>query len=244
MSKVSGIYRIDVGNGRFYIGSSVDLAQRKKSHLRNLKQSNHRNFRMQRCWNKYNFFEFTVLEYCPVESLLIREQQYLDKYKHDEKNINIALSASNPMLGRKHSHEARLKIAKANKGKKVSEKTRLNMSVSLKKRGLSFEHKEKIREANKRRIYTPEMRAEISRRNTGRIKSPETCAKLSASLRGKPKSAEHRKKLSMAAKNRPPYSDEYKIKMSMATKGKSVSAETRQRMREAWVLRRAKKEAQ
>lgn len=240
VKKVSGIYRIELGNGWFYIGSSVDLGRRKNSHLHKLRLSQHRNIRMQRCWNKYQIFDFIVIEKCDPQFVLSREQFYLDKHIDDEKNINIASVAGSPMTGRKHSPESRAKIGKAHRGKKLSNQVRLNMSLAFKKRGLSPEHKEKIRAANRGRIYTPEMRAEISARHTGRVKSPETCARLSTSLRGKRKSVEHRKKLSVAAKKRPPYSDEYKIKMSMATKGKSVSAETRQRMRDAWVLRRAK----
>lgn len=204
--KVSGIYRIDLGNGYFYIGCSSDLEQRSYMHLYELRSLRHKNIRMQKCWNKYQVFDFVILEICDVDNLTNREQFYLDKYFCDKKNVNIL-----PVAGRPPS--------------------------------ITEELKDKIRSANRRRIYTPEMRVEISRRHTGRIKSPETCARLSASLRGKPKSAEHRIKLSMAAKNRAPYSDEYKKKMSMVTKGKPKSAETRQKMRDAWVLRRAKKKA-
>ena len=203
VKKVSGIYRIELGNGWFYIGSSTDLEKRRYMHLYELRSLSHGNIKMQKCWDKYQVFNFVVIEKCDPEALLSREQFYLDKHFNDKKNVNVVLEAGRPPYP-------------------------------------TEEHKAKIRAANRRRIYTPEMRAEISARHTGRVKSPETCARLSTSLRGKRKSAEHRKKLSVAAKKRPPYSDEYKIKMSMATKGKSVSAETRQRMRDAWVLRRAK----
>jgi group I intron endonuclease len=239
MNKVSGIYRIDLGNGYFYIGSAVDLGRRKNSHTAHLKKSKHRNIKMQRCWDKYKIFEFTILEKCEIEFLLIREQIYLDKYKDNLKNINIASNAASPMLGRKHSAESRAKISKGNKGKKVSDEQRLNMSIAHKAKGMSFERKEALRTQNKNRIYTTELRAKMSASQKGKVKSPETCAKLSASLKGKPKSAEHRKNLSIAAKKRPPISEEHRMKLSMATKGKPKSAQTRANMVAAWVRRRA-----
>lgn len=239
VNKVSGIYRIELGNGYFYIGSAVDLGRRKNSHKSHLRSSKHRNIKMQRCWDKYKIFEFTILEECEIEFLLIREQVYLDKNLNNSKNINIALIAGSPMLGRKHSPESRAKIGKAHKGKKVSDEQRLNMSIALKTKGLSLEHIEAIRAANKNRVYTSDSRAKMSESQKGKVKSLETCAKLSASLKGKPKSADHRKNLSIAAKKRPPRSEEYKIKMSMATKGKPKSDEAKANMVAAWARRRA-----
>ena len=70
----SGIYRIDVGNGWFYIGQTANLIKRKSSHYRALKRKEHVNTIMQNCWNKYQVFEFTVLEKCDIPELLMREQ--------------------------------------------------------------------------------------------------------------------------------------------------------------------------
>ena len=239
VNKVSGIYRIELGNGYFYIGSSVDLGKRKNSHKSHLRSSKHRNIKMQRCWDKYKIFEFTILEECEIQFLLVREQVYLDKYTNSFKNINIASIAASPMLGRKHSPQSRAKIGKAHKGKKVSDEQRLNMSIAHKAKGLSPQHIEAIRTANKNRVYTAESRAKMSASQKGMVKSAETCAKLSASLKGKPKSAEHRKNISIAAKKRPPISEEHRMKLSMATKGKPKSDEARANMVAAWARRRA-----
>jgi len=240
MSKVSGIYRIELGNGWFYIGSAVNLKDRKNSHKSTLLRSQHRNTIMQRCWDKYGIFEFTVLENCAKDKLLEREQAYLDKHFNNEKNVNIASVAGNPMLGRKHSVETRKNMSNAQKGKVLTPEHRAQMSAAHKGKPLSPEHNAKVVAANKSRVWSDDLRAKLSAARKGRIFSPETRAKLSAANKGKVFSAEHRAKLSMAQKNLPPRSAEYRLKMSIATKGKPKSAETRKRMVDAWVLRRAK----
>lgn len=240
VSKVSGIYRIELGNGWFYIGSSVNLKDRKNKHKSTLLRLRHDNQRMQNCWNKYKIFEFTILENCVKHKLLEREQAYLDIYFNDEKNVNIASVAGHPMLGRKHSAEARKNMSNSQKGKTLSAEHCANMSAAHKGKPLSPEHSAKVVAANRNRVYTDDIRLKMSMSRKGRIPSKETCAKLSIALKGKSKSAEHRANLSKAMKKLPPKSDEYRFKMSMATKGKPKSAETRKKMSDAWVLRRAK----
>ena len=76
----SGIYRIDLGNGWFYIGSAVNLSRREAVHRSTLNHGKHSNIKVQRCWNKYRVFVFNVLEICEKSELISREQFYLDKY--------------------------------------------------------------------------------------------------------------------------------------------------------------------
>lgn len=240
MSNDSGIYRINLGNGYFYIGSAVFLERRKKNHIQKLRKKQHRNSIMQKCWEKYGIFEFIVLETCSKDDLLKREQELLDKHFDDEKNVNIARSASAPFTGRKHSNEAKKKISAFHKGKVVSPEHRRSLSESRIGKPLLPHHKEKVIATNKNRVWSEETRQKLSKSLKGRVVSKETRKKLSDASKGRVFSDEHRKKLSIQKKNRPPMLDEHRRQMSIATRGKPKSAETRQKMRDAWVLRRAR----
>lgn len=101
--KKTGIYKIlNKINGKFYIGSSVDVDNRFYCHKSRLRNNNHWNVKLQRAYNKSNIndFIFTILENCDSEVLLKREQHYIDTFKPW---YNIAKSSSAPMFGKKHS---------------------------------------------------------------------------------------------------------------------------------------------
>lgn len=97
MTLNSGVYRIELGNGWFYIGSAVNLRKREREHRSGLKRGKHCNIKMQNVWNKHNTFEFTILEECAIDDLIIHEQIYLDKHFNDEKNVNICSTAGSTL---------------------------------------------------------------------------------------------------------------------------------------------------
>jgi group I intron endonuclease len=79
--KKSGIYKItNEITGKFYIGSSKDIDQRFGEHRMMLNNNKHINIILQRSWNKHgaNNFTFSILEECPSEKCIEREQHYLD----------------------------------------------------------------------------------------------------------------------------------------------------------------------
>jgi group I intron endonuclease len=79
--KKSGIYKItNEITGKFYIGSSKDIEQRFGEHKMMLNNNKHINVILQRSWNKHgtNNFTFSVLEECPADKCIEREQHYLD----------------------------------------------------------------------------------------------------------------------------------------------------------------------
>lgn len=109
----SGIYQIrNLVNGKLYIGSAVNLYDRKSQHFSDLKYGKH-NDRFQ---NSYNFhgkdnFIFEVIEFVEDENKLIEcEQYWMDRfevYKRD-KGYNI-----NPIAGRPpNTEETRKKMSK------------------------------------------------------------------------------------------------------------------------------------
>lgn len=80
----SGIYKIvNKLNGKIYIGSAVNLSNRKSSHFSKLRKNKHFNNHLQNSFNKYgkDNFEFIILEECNVENLIEREQYYIDNFK-------------------------------------------------------------------------------------------------------------------------------------------------------------------
>lgn len=91
-----GIYKIvNVSNGKFYVGSSKDIASRWKAHITSLKAGIHHSRYLQASWNLYgsDSFEINVLEYCDEARLLEREQYYIDSLMPQ---YNISLVAGKP----------------------------------------------------------------------------------------------------------------------------------------------------
>ena len=176
----SGIYKIELGNGYFYIGSSVNLKRRKVVHKTDLRSLRHSNQKMQNCWNKYGIFEFIVLEECEISDLLLREQQLIDKHFSDPKNVNLAPKAGSP-LGVVHSADSRA-----------------NMSAAAQNR--SDEHRAKISAAQIGRICSAETKNKMSVAHKGIPMSDKTRANMSFAAQNR--SAKHRANLSVAAKKR------------------------------------------
>jgi len=50
----SGIYQIkNTLNGKFYVGSAVNIKQRWSTHISSLNKNNHHSGHLQNAWNKY-----------------------------------------------------------------------------------------------------------------------------------------------------------------------------------------------
>ena len=68
----SGIYKIENQITKdIYIGSSVNLNNRKSRHFKDLEKSKHHSIILQRAIDKYKIenFKFIVIEYCSVKDL-------------------------------------------------------------------------------------------------------------------------------------------------------------------------------
>jgi group I intron endonuclease len=101
--KNSGIYIIkNVINGKFYLGSSINLSKRKRTHFRDLKNNKHHCIYLQRAYNKYGKenFEFIILFNCSKEYCLEFEEYFI---KSLSPKYNTSKVANCPMGGRKHS---------------------------------------------------------------------------------------------------------------------------------------------
>ena len=125
----SGVYVIrNSFDSKIYIGSSVYIRNRWSSHKGELIKKTHHNTHLQRFVNK-NGFEcliFEVLEFCPIEDLLIREQFYMDKLNPSFNLRKVAESN----YGLKKSEDCKRKIGLAHKGRKQTEEHRRKGSIS------------------------------------------------------------------------------------------------------------------
>lgn len=103
-----GIYKIiNELNEDCYIGSSIKVKNRWSRHKKDLKKGNHHSIILQRAVNKYGLenFKFLLLETCPIEILIEREQYYLDLEKP---KYNMSPTAGS-CLGCKQSEEVKEK---------------------------------------------------------------------------------------------------------------------------------------
>jgi group I intron endonuclease len=107
---------------------------------------------------------------------------------------------------------------------------------SSKGRKYSDEIRKRYGESFRGKTHSPEVRAAISAGNKGKLISDETRAKISQAGMGRKYSDESRRKLSESAKRM----WESARANGTAKSGYKLSDETRKRMKEAWVIRKAK----
>lgn len=82
-----GIYQIENSiNGKRYIGSSFNIPDRWKRHIRELNKGTHKNKHLLAAWNKYGCdnFKFSILELCTPEEINKKEEYYISKYPFEE----------------------------------------------------------------------------------------------------------------------------------------------------------------
>lgn len=77
----SGIYQIENKvNSKVYTGSSNNIKRRWQKHKALLRHNKHQNSHLQAAWNKYgeDNFIFSIIELCSIDSLLDREQYFIN----------------------------------------------------------------------------------------------------------------------------------------------------------------------
>lgn len=237
---VSGIYQIvNIVNGNCYIDSATDFKTRWALHVKNLNLGKHHSKYLQNAWNMYgeSNFQFVILEQCPKEVLIEREQYYMDMLNPEYNVCKVAGKRSR--LGLKNSPEHVEKTRQfhlGNKwslGYKHSDETKKRMSEGSAHAMLGKHH-------------TAEAKAKMSKalignkRTLGHKLSDEHKAKVSAFHKGRVKSDEERKHISEALKGSH-LSEETKEKLRAINTGKVMSEESRRKMTEAHLAWWAKK---
>jgi group I intron endonuclease len=145
--KLSGVYKIEnILNGRVYIGSSLDLVSRERTHFSALKRNKHGTSHLQNSYNTYGKenFKFKILCYLDSnrEILLIFERIFIQFYDATNRELGYNTKKEPSSLkGFHHSQESKDKIrnsllALGKKGIKTgrvpSEETREKQRAKLK----------------------------------------------------------------------------------------------------------------
>ncbi len=111
-----GIYCIEnTVTGSLYIGSSVNIERRWRSHRHSLARGRHHSRYLQRAWHKYGpeAFDFVIICCCAPRELLLFEQHWLDWQRPV---YNSCPAAGSPRgVRRPHTPAHRAKLAAANR---------------------------------------------------------------------------------------------------------------------------------
>jgi group I intron endonuclease len=130
-------------DGKKYIGSAAkDLRRRWKNHLSELRRGEHPNIHLQRAFNRdgEGNFEFVIIEFCPPEKCVEREQWWIDHTQSAVLGYNFNPRAGS-RIGTKHSEETKEKIRRTKLGTVMSEEARARMSASRTGKKMSPERK-------------------------------------------------------------------------------------------------------
>ena len=117
-----GIYMIqNTINGKIYIGQSIDIELRFKSHKNKLERGNHDNIHLQKSWRKYGKekFEFDILCECEEEKLNETEEYYI--FELMTYNDKVGYNKQYGGQSNRPTKETKEKLSKSHKGKNIGE---------------------------------------------------------------------------------------------------------------------------
>lgn len=119
-SRKRGVYLItNLENNKIYVGSTTNsFKERWMTHIQKLRSNKHPNQHLQSSFNKYgeNKFKFSILEVqTNIQTILEREQYYLDFYKSYDRNIGYNIEKD--VYKREVSEETKAKISETLKSK-------------------------------------------------------------------------------------------------------------------------------
>lgn len=134
MTKKTGIYKIvNIETKKIYVGSAVNIYNRWLVHKHGLANNVHHSKKLQNSYNKHGIenFIFELIEECPKEVLIEREQYWMDVLKSVNEGYNICPKAGSS-LGKKHSDDTKKKIGIKSKGRVFSEERNKKISEANK----------------------------------------------------------------------------------------------------------------
>lgn len=122
MPPITGVYKITcLTTGMVYVGSAVNIRDRWKKHIRDLKKQRHHSPHLQSAWNLYGQgnFEFAMIEEnIPSSDLIPREQYWIDRLRACDRNSGYNVSpTAGSTLGKNHTEATRRKMSELKKGK-------------------------------------------------------------------------------------------------------------------------------
>ncbi len=216
---IHSVYKtINLINQKYYIGkhSSIDPNDEYlgsgKALQRAIKKYGIANFKKE----VFHLYEHEIDAYN-------KERELLEELNgvNDPLCYNLCYGGVGFWKGAKHSNESKKKMSDSSKGQVVSEEHKEKLRLFHTGKIVSDVTKEKIREKRALQVITEDTKKKISASNTGQKRSAEFCENQSNRQNGKafwPK-----------GKMR---SDETKQKMSAAQKGRIVTEEAKEKLRE------------
>jgi group I intron endonuclease len=115
-----GIYKIEnLINNKIYIGSSININDRKYKHFWMLRKNIHDNNHLQNSYNKFGEenFNFGVLELCDINDLVTLENKYIELYKADDLEFGYNLAKVNEFRRNTFNDTVKLKLSRYNLNK-------------------------------------------------------------------------------------------------------------------------------
>lgn len=210
-----GVYAIkSISTGKSYIGSAIDIKERKIRHIGDLKHNRHHCSHLQRAWNKQGKedFEFHILELCSESLLLKREQAQIDAIW----DLGLAYNTA--------------RRCERGPGRHTPE-TRALMSLAQRNR-LPDTPETRAKKSKAVRNRSPELISQIALSNTGKKRTDTTKLKMSESQKGRFVSDTTKELLSIASRGKK-HSPEILLKISKNTKIALESEEVRERISKA-----------
>lgn len=237
-----GVYLIrNTRTGKTYVGSSDDMADRCRRHLRLLRRGRHHSLKLQRSFDKHgeDAFEFKPLLICAVKDLLFFEQRALDTFNAARQGYNIAATAGAPMRGRTHTTGTKEKMSGASLGKKKAPEHAKAIGDSRRGKKMSPAFCEAATQGWKKRRLTPvseETRKKLSEAGAGRTVSEKSRQALIA--RNEARTGEVRGRMTLT-----PTGLRARIDANTARKGSKQNPdrteEVRKSKQDAWAARKA-----
>jgi group I intron endonuclease len=145
-----GIYKITNPKGKIYVGQSVNVDIRFRSHKNSYYLNN--GTKLQNSFKKYGYssHKFEILVECEIDKLNELERFYQEKYDTVNKGLNLCYTTTETKSG-KVAEEVKLKIKAANTG-----------------RIFSSEHREKLKKAKEGIVWAQETLDKRAKSMTGK----------------------------------------------------------------------------
>jgi group I intron endonuclease len=135
------IYTIATDDGRVYVGSTVDYAQRRATHLRDLRIGKHHAPLLQRAFNADRTIRFAVVERVEDANFLMAREQFWIWRLAPALNVKISVVGKS---GYRHSIATRAKMRDAHIGLQVSDACRRAAIAAIKGKPRSDAHRERL----------------------------------------------------------------------------------------------------
>ena len=181
----AGIYGIrNIANGKWYVGSSINIQRRWRKHTQRLRTGKHENTKLQRAWDKYgeSVWEWVIFQYLPPEALILEEAETQTiallravKNGYNQSEIGGRVTWTQEMRGkvaqrnreRVWTPEMRSNSSKGHQGlthapPKITEESRLKMSIKGRGRRKTEEHRKRIGDRHRGKVLSEETRSKLS----------------------------------------------------------------------------------